>query len=407
MYIESMAFNAEFSLPIPIPQTIRESLTQQIMPYSGLPLDKRTRFLHTLLSTWAVRFYLQTLCQIDTIDRNADRVNPIFALVEDNADLELPEFGCLECRPVAPGDHTCPVPEIAWHDRIGYVIVQIEPDLREAIILGFTPSANNGTIQLSDLQAPEVLLEHLERLKTADIPINENIQNLKAWFNRQFEGAIDQGWETVEAIRQQIQQGLQPAEVYLSNTPEPLTTDPAALSPIIQLLQTNSDPITQHSAVQILGEIGSGSPEATQTLTQFLDTTQNDDLRWQAAISLQKIAPNHPKAAISRSKLINLGVEFDNQKVALIGTLVAEDNITTNLFFQVHSFHRQQALPAGLQLSILDSTKTVLQSATARCDKQGRNIDESIQLLWRYSSHGTFCVRVTIAEARFDEYFAI
>ena len=395
----------DITLPIPIPQHIWDTLSAQIMPYEDLPLTKRKQYLHNQLAIWAVNFYLATLCSMATFPPNIHQINPLLALVDDHADLDLPNLGRLDCRAVHKTQTGCDIPVDAQRDRIGYVIVRIDPTTHAVGILGFSPSVNHGRIELSDLQAPEAMLNHFDTL--CSTVVQPTTQSVPCWFQQHFEAAIAQGWLTLDEVRQQILQD-QPTPAYLGNDDRSTTEhNMAAIASIVQLLQSNTDPTTQESALKVLGEIGQGSPEATQILTQTLDITENDDLRWQAVLSLQKVEPSHPKAGVSRAKLINLGVQLNNQPVALIGTFVPGNGGATTVFFQIHSFNRRQPLPPGIELQLLDHPNTLLNSVTSRYTEQGEGMDESISILEHVSSPTTICIRVVADGESFDQHFAV
>ncbi|NEQ97456.1 MAG: DUF1822 family protein [Cyanothece sp. SIO2G6] len=425
------------ALPITIPQRVWDILAHQIMPYTDLPLVKREQFLHNQLAIWAVNFYLTTLCGLTTRPPDINHINPLLALVDDHTDLDLPDLGRLDCRAVTPNQTGCDIPADVQSDRIGYVIVQIDSTTRTVSILGFSPIVHQDRIELSDLQTPEAMLDQFEALRagsgktniatniatnittnlspnvTTNLATNlatsiaANVQPVQRWFQQQFEEAIAHGWLTLDEIRHQILQD-QPAPAYLSHQQAATSEDKtAAIASIIQLLQSSTDPTTQESALKVLGEMGQGSADVVQILTHILATTDHDDLRWQAALSLQKVDPSHPQAAVSRAKLINLGVQLNHQPVALIGTFVPSGGDRTSVFFQVHSFNRRQPLPPDIELLLLNQQNTILESVTSRRTEQGTGLDESISVLENVSSATTICVRLVARGESFEQHFAI
>ncbi|PSR18099.1 hypothetical protein C8255_09255 [filamentous cyanobacterium CCP3] len=128
----------------------------------------------------------------------SDSWNPLIRLTADVADLRLPDLGQLECRPLREGDTECSVPPEVWDLRVGYVVVAIAPDLQTAQLLGFTPQVQGETLLLSQMQAPEALLDHLHALRqpaTASA-VGGAIVNLGQWLN----GVFEQGWQAVDAL---------------------------------------------------------------------------------------------------------------------------------------------------------------------------------------------------------------
>ncbi|MGV0027881.1 DUF1822 family protein [Phormidesmis priestleyi] len=124
----------------------------------------------------------------------SDCWNPVTRLCADVADLVLPNVGRLECRPVSVDRATCYVPPEVWDDRAGYVVVQIDEALQEAIVLGFTPTVNAETLPLRSLRSPEDLIDHLYELRQPEL-VRSSV-SLNQWF----QGIFDGGWQTVESL---------------------------------------------------------------------------------------------------------------------------------------------------------------------------------------------------------------
>lgn len=118
-----------------------------------------------------------------------DSWHPIASMCADVADLEVMGIGKLECRPVAPGAREYAIPPEVWLDRIGYAFVEIDLDAKAATILGFTPQAR-ATIAPNRLRSPEDLIDRLHEL------LETPMVKLDRWL----QGAIDTGWQTVEAL---------------------------------------------------------------------------------------------------------------------------------------------------------------------------------------------------------------
>jgi hypothetical protein len=116
----------------------------------------------------------------------------------------MPGIGRLECRPLRSTEQICHIPPEVWSDRIGYVMVQIDESLREASVLGFTPSVATSELPISQLRSPEDLIDRLQELMhpitaaaSSLTPAFRRTQaNLSQWFNNVFEA----GWQTVETL---------------------------------------------------------------------------------------------------------------------------------------------------------------------------------------------------------------
>lgn len=154
------------AISIALPSTAREMA--EIFAAEQPTSDQANRVRRNTLAVWAVNQYL-TLLDIATDLAAGDSWNPILRLGDDVADLVLPGLGRLECRPFAPGEREVTLPEEVQLDRIGYIAVELAPDLKEARILGFTPSLDvmdpATVLRRSELRSREEFIDHLFRLE--------------------------------------------------------------------------------------------------------------------------------------------------------------------------------------------------------------------------------------------------
>jgi hypothetical protein len=111
----------------------------------------------------------------------------------DVADLEVKNYGKLECRPILPEAAVMSVPAEVWTDRIGYVAVQLDESLRKATLLGFVPTVSEGEIALEQLNSVLDLPEYLSQLKQLE---TEGETRLSQWLKNIFEA----GWQTIEEL---------------------------------------------------------------------------------------------------------------------------------------------------------------------------------------------------------------
>jgi Protein of unknown function (DUF1822) len=126
---------------------------------------------------------------IETDLAASDSWNPVLQVPADTADLMIKNQGQLECRPVLPGQEFCPVPSEVWHERIGYVAVQLNAELTEATLLGFLPRVNQVEVPLKSWQSLEQLLDHL----VCPLPVTVH---LSQWM----QGIVETGWQTLDAL---------------------------------------------------------------------------------------------------------------------------------------------------------------------------------------------------------------
>jgi Protein of unknown function (DUF1822) len=151
--------------------------------------DRRARqvYLNTL-STYAVNFYLQCM-GFETIEKQTDaREKQLERKFLEVAEVEVKGVGKLECRPVRIGDRVMQVPPEAKGDRAGYLAVQLNETLTEAILLGFVKRATTEEIPLEQLRSLDTFLQYASQL--------ENSVKLSQWFQH----AFDASWAAIETV---------------------------------------------------------------------------------------------------------------------------------------------------------------------------------------------------------------
>jgi hypothetical protein len=156
-------------------------------------LQKAEQVYLNTLAVYAVNYHLQCL-GFETDWEKSDSWDSIMQTFLDVADLEVKNYGKLECRPVSPEAEVVYVPEEVCEERIGYVAVQLDESLEEATLLGFAETVSTQELALNELRSLEELPEYLSQFKQAQ-PVKEQV-NLRQWLHNIFEA----GWETVEAI---------------------------------------------------------------------------------------------------------------------------------------------------------------------------------------------------------------
>lgn len=189
--METFSDSNGFALALPITQQAR-SLATQFGQAVASP-EKAQQIRLNTIAVLVVRDYLQLMGIASDLSQS-DSWNPIVRLMANVADLALPELGRLECRPVLAGASDVMVPPEVWHERIGYVVVQIDESMQTAWILGFVPSVQTENLPLNQLQSPEALLEHLEQLRSSRS--QPTIERLSEWV----QGVFGAGWEAIDAI---------------------------------------------------------------------------------------------------------------------------------------------------------------------------------------------------------------
>jgi hypothetical protein len=137
----------------------------------------------------------------------------------DVADLEVKNYGKLECRPVLPDAQVIYVPQEVLEGRIGYVAVQLDESLKEATLLGFAETVSTQELALSELRSLEELPDYLSQFNRVQA-VREQA-NLSQWLRDIFEV----GWETIEAIFAPPQDEL----AFNTRSQSPVRTSPPSI----------------------------------------------------------------------------------------------------------------------------------------------------------------------------------
>ena len=156
-------------------------------------LQKAEQVYLNTLAVYAVNYHLQCL-GFETDWNQSDSWDSMMQTFLDVADLQVNNYGKLECRPVLPDAEAVYVPEEVWEERIGYVAVQLDESLTEATLLGFAETVSTQQLNLSELRSLEELPEYLSQFKQVQA-VREPV-NLSQWLRDIFEPS----WETIEAI---------------------------------------------------------------------------------------------------------------------------------------------------------------------------------------------------------------
>lgn len=166
----------------------------------------RQVYLNTL-AVYAVNFYCQCL-EVETELEKSESWNLAMRTLMDVADLQIKGLGKLECRPVLPGAKVCDLPPESLQERVGYVVVEINQETKQAKLLGFSKIASS-VLEISSLQSLERLIEQFPEAKETEI---ETVK-LLAWF----QGNFEKGWQVVQEL---ISLKRKPAFRFTSNKQE-------------------------------------------------------------------------------------------------------------------------------------------------------------------------------------------
>lgn len=344
------------ALPLPIARSHFQTAEEFARSQPNSPAADRV-YLNTL-AVLAVSDYLQ-LIDKETCLENSDSWNPVVRMSADVADLMVPGLGRLECRPLRPASTDsngkkplCAIPPEVCSERIGYLVVEIDEEAKEAVLLGFAPTAGMGEIYARDLRSLDDFLDHLDDLAQPKV-------HLRQWFAN----LVETGWQEVELL----------------------------LGTSGELAQERQSSVGQ--SVKNLVEIGLNGLETV------LGDRNTEQLAFRGANRFRKLLP---EAEVMRAKLLDLGMQLKNQTIALLVALNPEADEKVRICVQVYPTGSQKYLPPHLTLSLLQADGEVLQSV------ESRSQDLCIQLRSFTVSPGTdFQLEVAFDGVSIAEAFSV
>ena len=376
------------SLPMPITQNAIRS-ARQFASEQRHPPKKEQVYFNTL-AVLAVRDYL-TLLDIETDLTNCDSWNPVVRLLENVADLYIKNLGKIECRPLItlPKDgennrinspqnlsHTCHVPPEAREERIGYLVVDIDEDEKEARLLGFSPTAGTGELVLSELHSLDDFLLHLEH-------ISESQVNLRQWL----ENVFTSNWESVDSIF----------------NPQPSTSPVEIENPVKSNLGNWLKNVAETGWQKI--------EQGKENLENLIFPEENPNfafrgggnLRTESTLQGRQSSINRfPEADVTRAKLIDLGMRLGRTSVALLVAVAEEDDRTLRVHVQLHPAIPEPYLPVNIKLSLISDTGDNLHEVEATVQNLCILLND-----FHVEPDESFSIRVSLDDLSITETFVV
>jgi hypothetical protein len=174
-------------MSLSLPVTLKQRLTAKKFAQQQLCADKLLKVEMSIIAIFGVKNYLDIM-GIPTSLENSDSWNPLIRLCTDIADLEIVGIGKLECIAIPAGVTRFSIPSEVWKERIGYVVVEVQPSYKEVILRGFLQKVSQESIKLERISPLESLLERIHQY--------QNLVNLKNWLERIFE----KDWQPVDKV---------------------------------------------------------------------------------------------------------------------------------------------------------------------------------------------------------------
>jgi hypothetical protein len=327
------------SLPMPITQKAIH-LAWQFACEHQHPQKVEQIYLNTL-AVLVVADYLKIL-DIETDLTQCDSWNPVIRLFENVADLYVKGLGKIECLPIR-AEHKqgengnqnsainlpeiCRVPTEAREERIGYIVVEIDEDEKEARLLGFSPTADSGELVLRDLHPLDDFLLHLERIYESKVDLRQWLENI-----------FTSDWESVESIFD----------------PQPETEPTEIENPVKSNLRNWLKNVAETNWQKF--------EEGKQNLEELIFPDKNPAFVFRGGGNSrsQDTSRGHqssvnmfPEADIVRAKLIDLGMRLGRTTVALLVGIAEDSDRAVRVHVQLHPAIGDRYLPTNIKLSLI------------------------------------------------------
>ncbi|NEP89158.1 MAG: DUF1822 family protein [Okeania sp. SIO2C2] len=298
-------------------------------------------------------------------------------------------------------------PDFAAHF---YIVIQVLVEEEEAIIIGFirydkliNQSLQKNKIGNYQLSLPELnsdsshLILNLKYLSPVAIKIPENtLDESKYWekLTSWLEGILREGWQPVEELIGNRKPIIQMA-FSLDKTTEKLS--PKVVKKIIKQFQMTQK---QRGKIQTdLSQPELSDTEVNKALVNILQTTEDEETRWQIAELLWEIDPSNPAAGVRRA--MDLGIQLAGVPVALMIAILPKPNQRFAVLSRVYPLQDQRFLPANLKLIGLDEMGESLFEIRAR------ERDDYIQFKFTADPGDRFSLQVSLNSATVTKDFII
>lgn len=327
------------SLPMPITQKAIH-LAWQFACEHQHPQKVEQIYINTL-AVLVVADYLKIL-DIETDLTQCDSWNPVIRLFENVADLYIKGLGKVECLPIRRvhqnaqnGNENsatnlpeiCRIPTEAREERIGYIVVEIDEDEKEARLLGFSPTAETGELILRDLHSLDDFLIHLEK-------IYESKVNLRQWL----EHIYTSDWQSLDSIFD----------------PQPETEPTDIENPV----KSNLGDWLKNAAETGWQKLEEGKQSLEDLI--FPDDNPSFVFRGGGNSRSEDTSRRHqssinmfPEADVTRAKLIDLGMRLGRTTVALLVAIAQECDRSVRVHVQLHPAIGDRYLPNNIKLSLI------------------------------------------------------
>jgi hypothetical protein len=172
------------------------------LPIPQSSIDRALRLARVQPPATSVRVYRNAIavliasnyCSMMGFDLDleaSDALDPAVGLTLDTANLVVTGIGTIECRIVTADEIQCEIPPEACCDRVAYVVIGLDPNSRQAKLLGFAATVQDYVLPLAQLQSIDDFGAYLLRLETT-----KQARPVALW--QWFKGGFQQGWQDLD-----------------------------------------------------------------------------------------------------------------------------------------------------------------------------------------------------------------
>ncbi len=355
---------------------------------------------YNVLARSAVDFYLQIL-GIQTNWEESESNDKIWRSLVNISDLIVVDRGKIECIPVTASTDRIEISPEVIGDRIAYIFVELEASLREANIIGFLPEITRDKVCLENLESLENFSVYLDKFRRVNAPnivdldiqiiadTKTKITRLTEWLQKTFVGREEELWipELESAFRR-------------VNLPSSISFLPQASEALQQFLLNeikicrNANSLLEYS--QRLHKISPQHPQVIVSLITIIETAMEETLKWNAALLLGEIDPQHLLRAICCFKIVSVS------DCTLRLRLAIRQDSTDDYIILIGAYpvDSDRCLASHLQLQILDEFDNLI--ILDRDTNKGY-----LQVQIDGKKQEQFSVTMTLGEWEIKEYFII
>lgn len=163
------------------------STSQRLCAQHKTPRKQKQVYLNTLAARAVERYLAYFDISVDF--DNSPYCDVVIQSLTDTGGLAIPQLGILECCPVLAKDSHVVLPNDGLGNCLGYIVVQLDDDLKTARLLGFLSASHAGAISLKTLSPLEDVFNVL-------MPSTQVVSHLSHWLVT----AIDAGWQTLDDL---------------------------------------------------------------------------------------------------------------------------------------------------------------------------------------------------------------